>query len=91
MVDKTDRKRNLFSDENTFAFQMAAQNFQFQDRCSKILLFRWPLMKWLLETLTFQMAAQNCRKRKLGQIDELAERLQAARRAQDLIRQEHSK
>ena len=37
------------------------------------------------------MAAQNCRKRKLGQIDELAERLQAARRTQDLIRQEHSK
>merc|ERR550525_75936 len=38
-----------------------------------------------------KMAAQNCRKRKLGQIDELAERLQAARRTQDLIRQEHSK
>jgi len=38
-----------------------------------------------------KMAAQNCRKRKLGQIDELAERLTAARRTQDLIRQEHSK
>jgi len=38
-----------------------------------------------------KMAAQNCRKRKLGQIDELAERLQTARRTQDLIRQEHSK
>jgi len=38
-----------------------------------------------------KMAAQNCRKRKLGQIDELAERLQAARKTQELIRQEHSK
>jgi len=38
-----------------------------------------------------KMAAQNCRKRKLGQIDELAERLTAARRTQDMIRQEHSK
>ena len=43
------------------------------------------------KTFTFQMAAQNCRKRKLGQIDELGERLQAARRTQDMIRQEHSK
>jgi len=38
-----------------------------------------------------KMAAQNCRKRKMSQIEELADRLERSRKMQEQIRNEHSR